>query len=68
MPTERSPTRRELTDATADQAVCTSHLKDIKISAFWRARPKLWFVSLESEFAAYKVRSDETMYRSRYDI
>jgi len=53
----------ELTDATADQAVCTSHLKDIKISAFWRARPKLWFVSLESEFAAYKVRSDETMYR-----
>jgi len=46
-----------------EQAVYTSHLKDIKISAFWRARPKLWFVSLESEFAAYKVRSDETMYR-----
>jgi len=40
-----------------------SQLKDIKISAFWRARPRLWFVSLESEFAAYKVRTDEAMYR-----
>lgn len=39
-----------------------SQLKDIKISAFWRAPPKLWFVSLESEFA-YKIRLDEAMYR-----
>lgn len=43
--------------------VHAASLKDIKITTFWRARPKLWFVSLESEFAAFKIRADEAKYR-----
>lgn len=44
--------------------VCSNLLKDVKVSFFWRTRPKLWFVSLESEFAAFRIRSDETMFRA----
>lgn len=34
----------------------------VKLATFWRNRPKLWFVAIESEFTAYCVRSDDIKY------
>ena len=36
-----------------------NEFRNVKLTTFWRNRPKLWFVSLESEFTAYRVRSDD---------
>lgn len=37
----------------------SNKFRNVKLSTFWRNRPKLWFTSLESVFTAYRVRSDD---------
>jgi len=59
--TPQMPDVRKLENTASE--VHAANLKDIKITTFWRARPKLWFVSLESEFAAFEIRADEAKYR-----
>lgn len=49
------------------QAAFQAHIqanefRNVKLANFWHNRPKLWFVSLESEFTAYRVRSDDVKY------
>ena len=36
----------------------------VQLATFWRNRPKLCFSQLESEFYAYRVRSDEAKYNA----
>jgi len=36
----------------------------VRLPLFWRNRPKLWFVQLESEFSAYRIRSDDQKYNA----
>lgn len=79
MPVEHSPSRSDQPANNADtnlsvnadrikesenvDDIYASQLRDIKITTFWQSRPKLWFVSLDSEFAAFKIRSDEAKYK-----
>lgn len=36
--------------------------RNVRLPTFWRNRPKLWFAQLESEFVAYRIRSDDIRY------
>ncbi|KAK2578405.1 hypothetical protein KPH14_012737 [Odynerus spinipes] len=38
--------------------VQASEFRSVKLAPFWKNEPKLWFIMLEREFAAYGVRSD----------
>lgn len=40
----------------------SNEFRNVRLPTFWRNRPKLWFASLESEFTAYRVRSDDIKY------
>lgn len=41
-----------------------AEFRNIQLPTFWRYRPKLWFLQLESEFNTYRVRSDDVKYSS----
>lgn len=44
--------------------VHAAEFRNVRIATFWRNRPKLWFAHLESEFTAFRVRSDDVKYSS----
>lgn len=39
-----------------------AEFRNVRLPTFWKNRPKLWFVQLESEFSTYRVRSDDVKY------
>lgn len=76
MPIERSPHRTEdertpgpsnkenhtLRHEEQNVEIQAHEFRNVKLSTFWRNRPKLWFAYLEKEIAAYRIRSDEIKY------
>ncbi|XP_017878645.1 uncharacterized protein LOC108624098 [Ceratina calcarata] len=45
----------QVTDKNEIQA---HEFRNVKLPAFWREEPRLWFILLEREFAAYTIRKD----------
>lgn len=41
-----------------------AEFRNVRLPTFWKNRPKLWFVQLESELSAYRIRSDEQKYNA----
>lgn len=58
-PTSNGKRQQDVTDGLEIQA---NEFRNVKLQTFWRNRPKLWFASLECEFTAYRVRSDDIKY------
>ncbi|XP_018375211.1 PREDICTED: uncharacterized protein LOC108768977 [Trachymyrmex cornetzi] len=46
------------------QEECAAEFRYIRLPTFWKNRPTLWFVQLESQFNTYRVRSDEIKYNA----
>ncbi|XP_024945880.1 uncharacterized protein LOC107272817 [Cephus cinctus] len=44
------------------QEIEANEFRNVKVPSFWKHKPKLWFVQLESQFTLYRVRSDEVKY------
>lgn len=42
--------------------VQANEFRNVKLSNFWRHRPSLWFVTLESEFVSFGIHADNTKY------
>ncbi|KAM0724677.1 hypothetical protein ACS0PU_009061 [Formica fusca] len=65
---DRLPTRGakaiEISPGETSQAteVQANEFQNVKLATFWCNHPKLWFAALESEFTAYRVRSEEIKY------
>jgi len=36
-----------------------AEFRNVRLPTFWKNRPKLWFVQLESELHVYRIRADE---------
>ncbi|XP_076388105.1 uncharacterized protein LOC143264515 [Megachile rotundata] len=54
-------TEGSATDAPVDamrHEIQASEFRNVKLPAFWKEEPRLWFIMLEREFAAYGVRAD----------
>lgn len=49
-------------DMPGNAEVNVFEFRNVRLATFWRNRPKLWFAQLESEFTAYRVRTDDTKY------
>lgn len=58
--TER--TARAPESATGRTESYASEFRNVRLPTFWKNRPALWFVQLESEFTAFRIRSDELKY------
>ncbi|XP_036151008.1 uncharacterized protein LOC118648727 [Monomorium pharaonis] len=56
MPVDHSPKHASGSEKSANE------FRNVKLAAFWRNRPKLWFAAIECEFTAYRIRSDEIKY------
>lgn len=41
-----------------------AEFRSVRLPTFWKNRPRLWFIHLESEFNAYRVRSDDARYNA----
>ncbi|XP_070156750.1 uncharacterized protein [Polyergus mexicanus] len=41
-----------------------AEFRSVRLPTFWKNRPGLWFIHLESEFNAYRVRSDDARYNA----
>ncbi|KAK2577596.1 hypothetical protein KPH14_012707 [Odynerus spinipes] len=46
----------------AVQEISAADFRHVCLPLFWKSKPKLWFVQLESEFSNYGIRSDERKY------
>ncbi|KYN12433.1 hypothetical protein ALC57_15400 [Trachymyrmex cornetzi] len=42
----------------------SAEFRYVRLPTFWKNRPILWFVQLESEFSACRIRSDDVKYSS----
>lgn len=41
-----------------------AEFRNVRLSTFWKHRPRFWFIHLESEFNVYRVRSDDVRYNA----
>lgn len=41
-----------------------AEFRNVRLSMFWKNRPRLWFIHLESEFNAYRMQSDDARYNA----
>lgn len=58
-------TNQEMHRVKEQAAKIKAHeFRNIKLPAFWRNYPKLWFSQLESEMTTYRVKSDDTKYNT----
>ncbi|XP_036148043.1 uncharacterized protein LOC118647366 [Monomorium pharaonis] len=62
-----SPGDKQTTEDMQDNIISpveiqANEFRNVKLAAFWRNRPKLWFAAIECEFTAYRIRSDEIKY------
>ncbi|XP_076547109.1 uncharacterized protein LOC143305848 [Osmia lignaria lignaria] len=49
---------RDTSTMDTRQDVEAPEFRNVKLPAFWKDEPRLWFTMLEREFAAYNVRAD----------
>ncbi|KAK2575247.1 hypothetical protein KPH14_012762 [Odynerus spinipes] len=54
---EPSTTGMQITGGIQENAA--ADFRHVRLPPFWRNRPRLWFVQLESEFSNYGMRSDD---------
>ncbi|KAG7196887.1 hypothetical protein KM043_015789 [Ampulex compressa] len=52
----------DLEAETERKNVLANEFRNVKLQTFWQNRPKLWFATLECEFTAFRVRSDDIKY------
>ncbi|RLU21744.1 hypothetical protein DMN91_006120 [Ooceraea biroi] len=50
---------RSLRSAGRLQETFVAEFRNVRLPTFWKKRPALWFIQLESEFTAYRVHSDD---------
>ena len=56
------PISQEVAEEQNRQEIFAAEFRNVRLPTFWRNKPALWFVQLESEFTAYRIRSEEVKY------
>lgn len=55
-------TNMGLSNSGESREINANEFRLLKLPTFWHKQPKLWFAQLESEFLAFRIRSDDIKY------
>lgn len=48
--------------SNAREEIYGNEFRSVRLQTFWPTKPKLWFRRIESEFSAYRIKSDDTRF------